>query len=127
MSAQSGQRRADKENEARYLAIVNPAAGNGRCRRFSHATLGRVRRAGIDLVVSETTRRGEASEIARKAYQEGFRNFIAVGGDGTSFEILNGLFPRPAIPRDAWRSVSCRWVPEIHFLETSLCKALNTR
>jgi diacylglycerol kinase family enzyme len=49
-------------------------------------------------VVSETTRRGEASEIARKAYQEGFRNFLAVGGDGTSFEILNGLFPEASGP-----------------------------
>jgi diacylglycerol kinase (ATP) len=98
VSGPVGQRRADKENGTRYLAIVNPAAGNGRCRKFSHATLGRVRRAGIDLVVSETTRRGEASEIARKAYHEGFRNFLAVGGDGTSFEILNGLFPEAGDP-----------------------------
>jgi diacylglycerol kinase (ATP) len=50
------------------------------------------------LVVAETTRRGEACEIARKAYQEGFRNFLAVGGDGTSFEILNGLFPEASDP-----------------------------
>jgi diacylglycerol kinase (ATP) len=98
VSGPAGHRRADKENEARYMAIVNPAAGNGRCRKFSHATLGRVRRTGIDLVVSETARRGEASEIARKAYQEGFRNFLAVGGDGTSFEILNGLFPEASGP-----------------------------
>ncbi len=81
-----------------FLAIVNPAAGNGRCRRFAHATLGRVRRAGIDLVVEETTRRGEASDIARTAYRKGFRNFLAVGGDGTSFEIINGLFPEASAP-----------------------------
>ena len=93
MSWLSGPKKDTKASEPSYLAIVNPAAGNGRCRRFSHATLGRVRRLGIDLVVFETTRRGEASEIARKAYREGFRNFLAVGGDGTSFEVLNGLFP----------------------------------
>ncbi len=98
MSWPTGQKKDTQRSEPSYLAIVNPAAGNGRCRRFSHATLGRVRRLGIDLVVFETTRRGEASEIARKAYQEGFRNFLAVGGDGTSFEVLNGLFPEAGHP-----------------------------
>ncbi len=86
------------QGQPSFLAIVNPAAGNGRCRRFAHATLGRVRRAGIDLVVEETTRRGEASDIARAAYRKGFRNFLAVGGDGTSFEIINGLFPEAGAP-----------------------------
>ena len=32
-------------------------------------------------------------EIARDAYGRGVRNFIAVGGDGTSYEIVNGLYP----------------------------------
>src|SRR5208282_4332237 len=44
-----------------------------------------------------------ATLLTRAFYHEGGRNFIAVGGDGTSFEIVNGLFPealagdRPAI------------------------------
>jgi len=80
-------------SQPHFLAIVNPAAGGGRCGRFSRATLGRVRRAGIEIEVAETSHRGEAIEIARKAYGKGIRKFLAVGGDGTSFEILNGLFP----------------------------------
>lgn len=76
-----------------FLAIVNPAAGGGRCGRFERATLGRVRRAGIEIEVVETSRRGDATDIARRGYNKGFRKFLAVGGDGTSFEILNGLFP----------------------------------
>ena len=31
--------------------------------------------------------------IAKVAWLEGRRRFIAVGGDGTGFEIVNGLFP----------------------------------
>ena len=31
--------------------------------------------------------------LARDAYARGYRRFIAVGGDGTSYEIVNGLFP----------------------------------
>lgn len=36
---------------------------------------------------------GHASEIARAAIERGVRKFISVGGDGTLFEVLNGLFP----------------------------------
>ena len=32
--------------------------------------------------------------MARAAYSRGIRNFIAVGGDGTSYEIVNGLYPQ---------------------------------
>jgi diacylglycerol kinase (ATP) len=80
-------------SQPHFLAIVNPAAGGGRCGRFARSTLGRVRRAGIEIEVAETSRRGEATDIARNAYEKGIRKFLAVGGDGTSFEILNGLFP----------------------------------
>ncbi len=77
----------------KFLAIVNPAAGGGKSGQLAARMLERVRNAGIDLAVKHTTRAGEATEIARQAYSEGIRNFLAVGGDGTSFEIINGLFP----------------------------------
>ncbi|HSE98170.1 MAG TPA: YegS/Rv2252/BmrU family lipid kinase, partial [Blastocatellia bacterium] len=41
----------------------------------------------------ETRHAGHATKIAREAYRNGYRRFIAVGGDGTSYEIVNGLFP----------------------------------
>jgi diacylglycerol kinase (ATP) len=79
--------------KARFLAIVNPAAGGGRCGRLANTVLERVRSAGIDLDVALTNRAGEATELTRSAYQQGVRQFLAVGGDGTAFEIVNGLFP----------------------------------
>jgi diacylglycerol kinase (ATP) len=80
----------------RFLAIVNPAAGGGRCGRLAPAALERVREAGIDLDVAYTSRPGEATTLARSAYAQGTRNFLAVGGDGTSYEIINGVFPEAA-------------------------------
>jgi diacylglycerol kinase (ATP) len=77
----------------RFFAVVNPAAGGGRCGELADAALDRVRRAGLDLEIARTSRPGEATELVRAAYGQGFRNFLAVGGDGTSYEILNGLFP----------------------------------
>lgn len=77
-----------------YLAIVNPAAGAGRTRKLLGPALERLRASGIDVKVVETRAPGEATTIAREAYGRGVRNFIAVGGDGTSYEIVNGLYPR---------------------------------
>jgi diacylglycerol kinase family enzyme len=49
---------------------------------------------GIEANVAVTRSPGEATTIARDAYARGTRNFIAVGGDGTSYEIVNGLYPQ---------------------------------
>jgi diacylglycerol kinase (ATP) len=76
-----------------FLGIINPAAGGGRCGERVRAALDRLRSAGIALDTVETSAPGEASRIAREAYARGYRKFLAVGGDGTSYEIVNGLFP----------------------------------
>jgi YegS/Rv2252/BmrU family lipid kinase len=76
-----------------YLAIVNPKAGGGRARKLLSPALERLRLGGVAIEVAETQRAGDATRIAREAYSRGQRKFIAVGGDGTSYEIVNGLFP----------------------------------
>jgi len=78
----------------RFFAIVNPAAGGGRCGKLAPAALDRVRKAGIELEIARTAKAGEATALARDAYAKGWRNFLAVGGDGTAYEIVNGLFPQ---------------------------------
>ncbi|HXJ18109.1 MAG TPA: acylglycerol kinase family protein, partial [Candidatus Polarisedimenticolia bacterium] len=77
----------------RFFAVLNPAAGGRRCGKLAPAALDRLRGCGIELEVVQTTRPGEAIELSRNAYARGFRNFLAVGGDGTSYEIVNGVFP----------------------------------
>jgi YegS/Rv2252/BmrU family lipid kinase len=77
-----------------FLAVVNPAAAGGRCGKLVPEVLDRLRAGGIKLEVVETDGPGQATHIARDGYARGFRRFIAVGGDGTSYEIVNGLFPR---------------------------------
>jgi diacylglycerol kinase (ATP) len=81
---------------ATFLAIINPAAGGGRCGERVGAALDRLRAAGIKLETAKTSGAGDATRIAREAYRNGYRKFIAVGGDGTSYEIVNGLFPEDA-------------------------------
>lgn len=76
-----------------YLAVVNPAAGGGRCRKLVSPALDRLRAGGLKIEVVETNAPGQAITLARDAYARGYRKFIAVGGDGTAYEIVNGLFP----------------------------------
>jgi len=78
----------------KYLAIINPAAGGGRLRKLLGPALERLRAGGLEIESRETSACGQASEIARQAWAEGYRKFISVGGDGTSYEIVNGLFPQ---------------------------------
>lgn len=55
--------------------------------------LEQLRQGGVSLDVVETSAAGDATKIAREAYARGVRRFLGVGGDGTSYEIVNGLYP----------------------------------
>ena len=77
-----------------YLAIVNPAAGGGRTRKLLGGALERLRAGGLEVKVATSRAPGDATKIAADAYGRGIRNFIAVGGDGTSYEVVNGLYPQ---------------------------------
>ncbi|HXA00018.1 MAG TPA: diacylglycerol kinase family protein [Candidatus Dormibacteraeota bacterium] len=81
----------------RFLAIVNPAAGGGKSAKLASTALQQLREKGLNVDVIATTDRGHAVELAAEAYTQGYRRFIAVGGDGTAHEILNGLFGRAKV------------------------------
>lgn len=78
----------------RFFAIVNPAAGGGRSAKFAGPVLARLREKGLQIDVIASTGTGHAVQLAREAYDQGYRRFLAVGGDGTAHEILNGVFAR---------------------------------
>ncbi|HVS89913.1 MAG TPA: diacylglycerol kinase family protein [Candidatus Acidoferrum sp.] len=76
----------------RFFAIVNPAAGGGRSVKLAGPAIARLREKGMLVDVIASTGPGHAVELAREAYDQGYRHFLAVGGDGTAHEILNGIF-----------------------------------
>jgi diacylglycerol kinase (ATP) len=79
-----------------FLAVVNGAAGGGRSGKRAREALPALRAAGLEVDVTETRGPGDATRIAREAYAAGRRRFLAVGGDGTTYEVVNGLFPEAA-------------------------------
>jgi diacylglycerol kinase (ATP) len=76
----------------RFFAIVNPAAGGGRSAKLAGPALARLRESGLKIDIIASTAQGHGVQLAREAYDQGYRRFLAVGGDGTAHEILNGVF-----------------------------------
>jgi diacylglycerol kinase (ATP) len=83
----------------RFFAIVNPAAGGGRSAKLAGPALARLREAGLHVDMIASTAAGHATQLAKEAFDQGYRQFIAVGGDGTAHEIVNGVFAAGASQR----------------------------
>ena len=77
-----------------FIAIVNPAAGGGRAAKLAGERLNSLKDAGLKIDVIASSGPGHASQLASEAYRQGYRRFLAVGGDGTAHEIINGIFSR---------------------------------
>ena len=80
------------------FAVVNPRSGGGRTGREWPAIVRGLEDIYPDLRTALTTRRGEAASLVRAALLQGHREIIAVGGDGTINEAVNGLFDASAGP-----------------------------
>lgn len=75
-----------------FLAIVNPAAGGGRAAKLAGEVLVHLKEKGLRVDVISSTSAGHVAQLANEAYQQGYRRFLAVGGDGTAHELINGAF-----------------------------------
>lgn len=74
------------------LFIINPASARGATLRAWADARSEVVAAGFDFDEHVTTRAGQATEVAREALNIGVTRIVAVGGDGTLSEVVNGYF-----------------------------------
>ncbi|MHB1017498.1 MAG: diacylglycerol/lipid kinase family protein [Coriobacteriia bacterium] len=81
---------------ARMLLIVNPEARHGETGPLVPVIKQLLQSVSYDIRITSYV--GHAAEIARDA--EGYEVVVAVGGDGTVHEVLNGIMARPE-PRPA--------------------------
>lgn len=75
--------------------IINPAAGHGRARKFWENIKDRALRLSPGSGFAYTERPGHASALAGEAARCGAEKIIAVGGDGTFCEALEGVMGAP--------------------------------
>lgn len=74
-----------------YYYIVNPTAKRGQARGLQERLRGRLSQLGIAGEWAKTTGPGEATNMAKAALAKGFTTIVAVGGDDTVNEVINGL------------------------------------
>jgi YegS/Rv2252/BmrU family lipid kinase len=78
-------------SEPRTVVVVNPQSQGGRLGRQWPELAKTLRRAfAFDDV--QTTAPGDATRLAREALRGGAERVVAVGGDGTINEVVNGFF-----------------------------------
>jgi YegS/Rv2252/BmrU family lipid kinase len=78
----------------RVFAVVNPTAGAGRSGGLWPEIAAKLKAAGHRVSVNYTHGPGHAIDRVATADLEGFDCVAAVGGDGTLFEVVNGLYRR---------------------------------
>ena len=72
--------------------IVNPAAGSGHALKIEAQLRAELDKRGIEAVFLRTENPGHATALAREtAAGEGCTGVVAVGGDGTCYEVACGL------------------------------------
>jgi len=76
----------------RTLLIVNPVAGHGLGRKTFARLESRLIAAFPGLEIRRSERSGHAIELGREAARAGFERILCLGGDGTPFEVINGLY-----------------------------------
>jgi diacylglycerol kinase (ATP) len=84
------------------VAIVNPTAGYRRASRVWPRLIASLGEAGAQVTTWWTERPGHGEILAARARREGFDRVLAVGGDGTLLEVVNGLWwesrgPQPSV------------------------------
>lgn len=80
-----------------YKLIVNPIAGGGRAKALLPKIEKRFQEAGVEFDLYTTKGHQDAVAAAAKAAAEGFDIVVAVGGDGTVNEVLNGIVGTKAV------------------------------
>ncbi len=90
----------NENNHRHWRFIVNPAAGSGRALKKWPALEDSLKKAGICYDVVFTEKKLHAAELAGRAIAEGIRHLVAVGGDGTAHEVVNGIFQQTTCPAE---------------------------
>lgn len=87
-----------KKESPQWLVIVNPNAGNGNGERDWEKISSLLNDAKISFSTKFTERKGHAIDLTIEGINEGYRNIVATGGDGTLNEVVNGIFLNNVCP-----------------------------
>ena len=79
------------EPKTAWYFIVNPRAGSGKTMSEWVPAERMLQNLGIPFITAMTDHKRHATELSYDAAVEGYRRIVAVGGDGSLHETLNGI------------------------------------
>lgn len=79
-------------DDKKTILILNPAAGKGRGKKNFDAICSALSEKFKNLEVKKSEYPGHIVEISKNAVKDGCQRIISIGGDGTPFEIINGVY-----------------------------------
>src|ERR1019366_8266958 len=86
----------------RHVLVFNPAAGKGRTLRDRDRIRAALDASGLTGDFLDTERPGHAGDLAEDAGKSGADTVVAIGGDGTVNEAVNGLMRLPWAKRPSF-------------------------
>ena len=75
----------------KWMAVVNVFAASKKAGSIWKSAAAMLEEAGVPFKARFTGGVLNATALSRKSAAEGYRDFIAVGGDGTIHDVLNGI------------------------------------
>ncbi len=82
-----------------WFIIVNPTSGSGNGRKlWEGEVIHKLKQAKIQFHQYFTEHSTHATELTKEAIDQGFRKIMAVGGDGTYNEVVNGILRQEIVP-----------------------------
>ncbi|MBA4409370.1 MAG: diacylglycerol kinase family lipid kinase [Bacteroidota bacterium] len=84
----------------KWFVILNPHAGSGRGKKDQAVIINLLNKSNFlyELAISEFPK--HTIQLTIQAVENGYRNFIVAGGDGTLNEVVNGIFTQTICPTE---------------------------
>ncbi len=89
------------EDNPQWYIVINPAAGHGQVGQQWPKIQARLDALAWSYAAHKTRQVGHATQLVREGIEKGHRYILAIGGDGTNNEAINGIFQQKEVPSSA--------------------------
>jgi YegS/Rv2252/BmrU family lipid kinase len=98
------------EQNSKAFIVLNPVAGISEAEAVREAIQSALQNHNIAFDVHETTGGENIKKLVRQAIQQGYKLFVAAGGDGTLSAVADGLvdteLPLVIVPTGTWNALA---------------------
>src|SRR5919201_5534295 len=89
-------RKVTKQKDIDTILVVNPNSCSGLTGKGWDDLYSKIKDIlGGNIEVAFSKKPGDGTSLARQFLKQGFKNIVAIGGDGTLNEVANGFFEEP--------------------------------